>query len=283
MTYFQVDASDGQGEFPIDWFFKITVALASDDAHVRFVGFEGMVTHVRKIDWLSAPIDVGTSIDDPVMARTITALAWRERKLHKQKGDPTLYGIPYFSIAYPVFWNGEFKGVISVITPVSFMKELHAGVAGLTDQLGVLDTLSHDLAEAGSDFTQNFDAIYTAVSQLNVNANALVEINNLVSEVAAQTNLLGLNAALEAARAGELGRGFGVVADEIRRLSMMVKESVSQVHGKVREITEEIDHIQLTIQDSMAASEEQTAQLEELSATVAHVHETTESLRSLGS
>ena len=75
------------------------------------------------------------------------------------------------------------------------------------------------------------------IMTLEENAKDLVGINSLVSEVAAQTNLLGLNAAIEAARAGDLGRGFGVVADEIRRLSMMVKESSNQVDQKVDEIT----------------------------------------------
>lgn len=159
--------------------------------------------------------------------------------------------------------------------------EVHLRVTSLTEQIGILDTLMHEMAEGGTVFAQNVDAIATAVSQLNENAQALAGINNLVSEVAAQTNLLGLNAAIEAARAGELGRGFGVVADEIRRLSTMVKDSAKQVHDKVREITGEIEHIQLAVQEGMAASEEQAAHLEELAATVSHVHDTTEELRKL--
>lgn len=159
------------------------------------------------------------------------------------------------------------------------VKEFHNDIDSLTEQLDVLDILSHDLAEAGTTFVQNSDSIAMAVNQLNENAKALVGINNFISEVAAQTNLLGLNAAIEAARAGELGRGFGVVADEIRRLSTMVKDSAKQVQDKVIEITKEIGNIQKTAQEGMSASEEQAAQLEELSATVSHVHQTTESLK----
>ena len=274
---------NSHSEFPADWYFNNVVETAPEDAYVRFVEATGVVTHVRKTEWFSVPIDVGSRIDDPEMARTVTATAWKERKIQKQKGDPSVFGVPYFSIANPVFWNGEFAGVISVITPVSHMKELQEGVTGLSGQVSVLDTLAHDLAVAGMSFAQNSDAISTAVANLSNNAKALEEINTLVKEVAAQTNLLGLNAAIEAARAGESGRGFGIVADEIRRLSIMVKDSAKQVQIKVQEITEEINHIHHAIQESMVTSGEQAAQSEELASTVTHVHEALESLRILGS
>lgn len=163
-----------------------------------------------------------------------------------------------------------------------FVEELKNGVANLNDQVMVLDTLSRDLANAGTNFAQNADSIAAEVNELSEYAKALVEINDLVGEVAAQTNLLGLNAAIEAARAGELGRGFGVVADEIRRLSQTVKDSSKQVSDKVEEITRKIGNIQHSVQKSMEASEEQAAQLEELSATVSHVKNTTANLASLG-
>ncbi len=64
-----------------------------------------------------------------------------------------------------------------------------------------------------------------------------------IQEIAAQTNLLALNAAIEAARAGEYGRGFDVVAKEVRKLSVRVEESISEVKDNIEGIEREISQV----------------------------------------
>ncbi len=92
------------------------------------------------------------------------------------------------------------------------------------------------LTKINSQSLEAFESIFTAIANIQDSADKISGASNLISSVAEQTNLLSLNASIEAARAGDAGRGFAVVAEEIRQLSDESASSVDTINTLLAEL-----------------------------------------------
>ena len=95
------------------------------------------------------------------------------------------------------------------------------------------------------------------VNSLNLNVKDVKEIVELIGDMAEQTNLLSLNAAIEAARAGDAGKGFAIVADEVRKLADKSKESSVQINKIINDIENKVEVVVKEAGDSSTIIKEQ--------------------------
>ncbi|RDU56413.1 hypothetical protein CQA49_01765 [Helicobacter sp. MIT 00-7814] len=111
------------------------------------------------------------------------------------------------------------------------------------------DTSSHvnSLLRELEQTVQSQDELNSKLQSLSESVTQIKDVSSLIYDVADQTNLLALNAAIEAARAGEHGRGFAVVADEVRKLAESTQKSLHEIEVRINIVMQSLDEISASI------------------------------------
>ena len=168
---------------------------------------------------------------------------------------------------------GNMEILSEIITSVSENTEeigKLAGEAGETIRTGI--ELVNSLGGSSAKTTDITKDVIASIQELENKSKSISTIVSAINSISEQTDLLSINASIEAARAGDAGKGFAVVAEEIRKLSGQCLESAGQISDIVNEIIQQTSEVVSTAKEAEEAVSSQTGV----------VSETTESFRQIG-
>ena len=218
---------------------------------VKFVGAESFDMNVRA----GSGVAKGGSLGECIATAKI---------VHKTIPKEA-YNVPIKAIAVPIFDNNNVL-IGGIATGISL-----ANQEALLDSAQIIAATSEEMTATTQELAATATHLSSGLDDIQSIGNSVInevkktdDILRFVSDVAANSNLLGLNAAIEAARAGEHGRGFAVVAEEIRKMAVNSAEAVNDIKDILNNIRKEVEILKNKVEENSSMAERQATATQEI-------------------
>lgn len=213
------------------------------------------------------------SIDEPLYK------AIKEGKVSSVNVPKGIYEVPFKGVSYPIKdSSGKVIGGIGIAKSLGEQLKIEETADNMFSSLQQTNASVEEIADNSQKLSVSMNNIVSSTKLAEQKIKETDEILNLIKSVSSQSNLLALNAAIEAARAGEAGKGFSVVAGEMRKLSLMSKDSAQKISQLLIEMRNSIDEVIKEINNTSVAAESQVAATEQITASLQEITSNSEEL-----
>lgn len=189
------------------------------------------------------------------------------------------YGFSFQAISYPIRdKDGHAIGCVAIGKDLTNKINFEESTESLFATLEQTNAIIQELNQGSKKLFSIINDIVKSVKESEKSIQKNAEIVKSIHDIATQSNLLGLNAAIEASRAGEFGRGFSVVATEMRKLAHISKQSADNVSKDLEEMKKNMDAVLEIVDKAVEVSKSQNLTTKEISSALEEITRSSEKI-----
>ncbi len=216
---------------------------------------------------------------DPIPKGSIADAVLQAGQPITRRVGSQIFGVPYIATSAPLIdAQGNVVGAIMTGTNIDKQEKTQNMADNLSAAAQELTASSQNLAASAQHLANVAQHLAEKSSYISTDIKQTDRIMYMIKEVAARTHILGLNATIEAARVGEAGRGFNVVAEEIRKLSGSTSKSTGEIFTLLKNTQDSIAQLIAQIGEISAVSQEQAAVTQQIFSSISMISSLAESL-----
>lgn len=218
-------------------------------------------------------IPVSSPLGEPFPEGSTPLLVMQSGERTVREVPAKVYGIPFKSYAIPLREDGEVVGCLMIAKSIETIRSVKDAISSLSAEIEHVMTAVNEITEGVQVASENNQFVFGLMDNLLTETQKMSEILAVINKFSNSTKILGLNASIEAARAGAAGKGFTVVAKEIERLSDNTTESARKIGTMVGGIEVQVNDISEKSKGTTDAITQQAASLQEIAATIENLNE----------